>query len=135
MSKGCLPDQVNIARIPVNISSNLLMFYKYWLELMRPFHKLTSKEVGILAYILMKRYEFAESIADERLINKLLFSSEFKAEMRKDLSLTSTHLHVVLNSFRRKQVITAEGINRRFIPRLDGTKSEYALVFLFDLTK
>lgn len=135
MAKGCLPDQANIARIPVSIAEGLLIFYRYWLELMRPMHKLTVKEMDILAYLLTKRYEFMESISDERLANKILFGSEFKAEMRKELNLTPTHLHVVLASFRKKNVISEEGINRKFIPKVDKDKGEYALVFLFDLKK
>lgn len=135
MAKGCLPEQANIARIPVNVSDGLLIFYKYWLELMRPMHKLTMKEMEVLAYLLMKRYEFMESISDERLANKILFGMEFRAELRKELNITPTHLHVVLTSFRKKNVITEEGINKKFIPKVDKNKGEYALIFLFDLQK
>ena len=57
-------------------------FIRIWLEIMKPFHKLTPTEMDFTAFLLMKRYEIAKEIKDPAMIDKILFDEETKEILR-----------------------------------------------------
>ena len=71
-----------ISRIPTNIETN---FFQYWVEFLRPFNKLTDRELGVLAELLKSRYELSKVITDEKVIDTVVLSMENRADVRKKI--------------------------------------------------
>ena len=58
----------NIIRIQTSIDGN---FFRYWLEFLRPFHKLTDREIDVTTAFLQKRYNLSKVIKDAAIIYKV----------------------------------------------------------------
>lgn len=134
MSRDILPENMNIARIPTSLSDPNNNFFKVWLELMRPMHKLTNKEIDVLGFFLSKYFELRGSISDEELLVKVLLSLETKREIKDGLNMSTSHLHVVLSKLKKLNILTDKGINKKFIPSLKHGGTSYGLMFLFEIS-
>lgn len=99
-------------RIPCKSSE----FIEAWLEVMRPIHRLSPKEIEIAAAIIKKRNEFAQSVSDKSLINKLLFNKETKESIVRETNITMTHFKTILHKLRDKGLINGNMINPIYLP-------------------
>lgn len=122
----------NIVRIPSSLLDTKRNFFRQWLEMIRPLHGLTTKEIEVLAYLLSKRLELSKSVINGEMIDKLLLSLEGKREIKEDLDISTSHLHMILNKFREKGVIRNGMINKRYIPNVEYDSKDYKLIMLFE---
>lgn len=126
---------LNIARIPTSFSDKRRNFFRIWLELMKPMHKLTSKEIEVLAAFLQKRLELSKSIVDSNVLDQILLGTEIRKQVREELGLTPTHFHVIVTKLKKAGIIVNNRINKRFIPNIRNDAEGYKLVFLFEFEK
>ena len=126
---------LNIARIPTSWSDKRRNFFRIWLELMRPMHKLTSKEIEVLAAFLQKRLELSKSIIDNNILDQTLLGTEIRKQIREELNLSATHFHVIVTKLKKAGIIVNNRINKRYIPNIKGDTESYKLVFLFEFEK
>lgn len=124
----------NIARIPSTLNSPNANFYKYWLEFMRPMNKLTTKEVDVLAALLLKRFELSKSIIDSNVLDTILLGTEVKKQVREEMNLSANHFHVVISKLKRVGIIRDNKINKKFIPNVEHDATGYKLILLFDFS-
>lgn len=124
----------NIARIPSKLSGPNANFYKYWLEFMRPMNKLTSKEIDVLAVLLLKRFELSKSIIDSNVLDTILLGAEVKRQIREDLKLSANHFHVVISKLKKVGIIRDNQINKKFVPNVEQDATGYKLTLLFDFS-
>lgn len=132
MTKDGLPENMNIARIPASLTKLKRNFFIIWLELMRPMHKLSDKEIEVLGFFLKKYFELSKSISDDKILIGVLLSLETKKELKEALQMSTSHLHVILSKLKKQKILSPEGINKKFIPSLKLDKSTYGLMFLFE---
>lgn len=123
---------LNIARIPSTLNGPNASFFKYWLEIIKPMHHLTNKEIDVLAALLIKRLELSKSIIDVNVLDQILLGTEIRKEIRTELNLSPTHFHVILTKLKKAGIIEDHKINKKFIPNIDPKYNEYRLVLLFD---
>jgi len=123
---------LNIARVPTNLRDKRKNFFRIWLELMRPMHKLTSKEIEVLAAFLQKRLELSKSIIDSNLLDQTLLGTEIRKQIREELNLSATHFHVIVTKLKKAGIIVNNRIDKKYIPNLKGDATSYKLVFLFE---
>ena len=126
---------LNIARIPTSLSDKRRNFFRLWLELMKPMHKLTSKEIEVLAAFLQKRLELSKSIIDSNILDQTLLGTEIRKQIREELGLSATHFHVIVTKLKKAGLVRDGRINKRFIPNIDVDTDSYKLIFLFELNK
>lgn len=105
-------------------------FLRAWLEVMRPLHKLTPKEMDYAAVLLKKREEIANEVSDQGLIDKLLFDEDTKEAVRREANISPSHAKAILYSMKNKGVIVGRRIDSRFIP-LWKRGEPFRWVFLF----
>jgi len=115
MATGEEPKKRSIDGITV-IPSKSDDFLRAWLEVMRPLHKLTPKEMDYAAVLLKKRYEIAHDVTDQGKIDKLLFDEDTREEIRIEANVTPSHAKAILYSMKRKGVIKGKRINPMYIP-------------------
>ena len=122
---------MNIKRIHTDKKS----IFRYWLEFLRPYHKLRTKEIEALSLMLYYRYELSREITNIEIVDMILFSTETRSKIRKDLDdMGQKVFNNLLTSLRKKGVITKDNkINHVLIPRM--TEDGFKLVFNFEVKK
>jgi hypothetical protein len=108
-----------------------LSFFRYWVEFLKPIHKLSPQGIELISLFLNKRQELSSSIIDEDVLDEVLFSREVKREIRETLGVTSNHFQVLMNDLRNKKVLVDGKINPKFIPRVDKKQNDYKLIVQF----
>lgn len=120
----------NVISIPASIDGK---FFRYWLEFLRPFHKLTDREIDILAAFLKERYALSKMVNDHNLLNKLTMSEDTKRKVREECGITQSHFQVSMTKFKKNKIIENGIINPKFIPRIEDGSKNFQLLLSFDL--
>lgn len=122
-----------ISRIPCIKEDN---FFNYWVEFLKPFNKLTGRELEVLAELLKKRYELTKVISDNNVLSSVLFSSEVRSNIRKKLNLSPAHFNGIMKKFKDNNIIDkTNNINPKLIPRITETSKGFQFVLYFDFNK
>lgn len=110
-------------------------FFKHWLTLTEPLHKLNKKEIEVLSLFMFYYFEFKKEIANEELCWKLTFDHDIKLKILNELNLSSDQiLQNILTGLRKKQIIINNKINISFIPQIDLKKSNtFSLIYKFEI--
>lgn len=120
----------NVARIPTSLDGR---FFKYWFEFLHPFHKLTDREMDVIASFVKHRYELSKVIKDNDILDKVTMSEDTKRKVREECSMTLPHFQVIMGKLRKSKVIIDGRINPKFIPNIDEESGNFRLMLLFDL--
>lgn len=114
-------------RIPCTSST----FIRAWLEVMRPIHRLTPKEMDVAAELIKRRYDLTKGISNPALIDKVLFNKETKDSIITKVGITDSHYKMVLHKLRQNGVIDGKKINPRYLP--DWTPGKpFRWMFIFE---
>ena len=120
----------NIVRIPTSLNGK---FFRYWFEFLRPFHKLTDREIDVITCFVKHRYELSKVIKDADILDKVTMSEDTKRKVREECDITLPHFQVIMGKLRKNNVIIDGRINPRFIPNIDGETGTFQLLLLFEL--
>lgn len=120
----------NVIRIPTSLNGK---FFKFWFEFLKPFHKLTEREIDIIAGFVKQRYELSKVIKDEGILNSVVMSEETKKKVREECGVTLSHFQVIMGKLRKSKVIIDNKINPRFIPNIVEDEDSFQLLLFFDL--
>lgn len=122
---------INIKRIHTDRETA----FRYWLEFLKPYHKLRHKEIEALAIMLYYRYKLSLDIDNPEFVNRILFSTETRVKIREQLNnMSSKVFNNLLTSLRKKKVLTKNNeINPILIPKMN--EEGFTLMFDFDIKK
>jgi hypothetical protein len=120
----------NVVTIPTSINGK---FFRWWLEFLRPFHKLTDRELDVMSAFLKERYELSKVIKDNELLNKITMSEDTKRKIREDCNITTSHFQVIMTKLKKSKIIDNGRINPKFIPLIDEDAKDFKLLLYFDL--
>ena len=122
---------MNIKRIHTDKKS----IFRYWLEFLKPYHKLRQKEIEALSLLLYYRYELSREIKDIEMVDMILFSTQTRTKIRADLGgMGQKVFNNLLTSLRKKSIITKDNkINHVLIPNM--TEDGFKLIFDFEVKK
>lgn len=109
-------------------------FLRTWLEMMRPFHHLTPREMDFAAVMIAKREEIARDVTDQAKIDKLLFEEETKEEIMALAGVSKTHMQMILRSMRANGVIQGRRFNPSYLPSWTPGKP-FRMVFVFKISE
>lgn len=117
----------------INIPATKSRFFKYWFELLKPFHKLTDREIDVIASFVKHRFELSEVVSDSNILDKLTMSEDTKKKVREDCNISQAHFQVIMTKLKKSKVIENGKINQKFIPHLTKDATTFQLLFAFDL--
>lgn len=120
----------NVITIPTSTEGK---FFRYWFEFLRPFHKLTDREIDVIASFVKQRYELSKVIKDQELLNKVTMSEDTKKRVREDCNISQAHFQVIMTKLKKSKVIDNGKINPKFIPRIDEDAKNFQLLLSFEL--
>lgn len=119
----------NVIRIPTSLKDN---FFRYWFEFLQPLHKLTNREIDIIAAFAKERYELSKVIKDNDILDKVTMSEDTKKKVREKCNITIPHFQVIMGNLKKAKVIEGGKINPRCIPNVTEENGYFQLVLLFD---
>lgn len=107
--------------------------FRYWLEFLKPYHKLRQKEIDAMASMLYYRYELSRDVSNIDLVNKLLFATDTRNKIRDDLGgMSQKVFNNLLTSLRKKGVLMPGNIiNPVLVPNM--TEEGFKLIFNFEV--
>lgn len=120
----------NVVRIPTSLQGK---FFKYWFEFLKPFHKLTDREIDVITSLVKHRYELSKVITDNEILDKVTMSEDIKKKVREECGITLPHFQVIMGKLRKNNLIINGKINPRFIPNVEDEGDSFKLLLLFDL--
>lgn len=121
---------VNVVRIPATVETN---FFKYWFEFLKPYHKLTSREIDVISELVKIRFQLSKVILDEEVLDSVLMSEDTKKKVREICKIKLSHFQVIMGKLRKHGIIVNDKINKRFIPNIKEDAKDFRLIFYFDL--
>ena len=121
---------VNVVRIPATVETN---FFKYWFEFLKPYHKLTSREIDVISELVKIRFQLSKVILDEDVLDSVLMSEDTKKKVREICKIKLSHFQVIMGKLRKHGIIVNDKINKRFIPNIKENAKDFRLIFYFDL--
>lgn len=108
-------------------------FFKLWFSFLRPFHKLTDREIDVIASFVKQRYELSKDIKNQEILDKVVMSDDTKRKVREECNITQSHFQVVMTKLRKTKVIDNGRINPKFIPKIIEGSNSFQLLLSFDL--
>lgn len=120
----------NVITVPTSTEGR---FFKYWFEFLRPFHKLTDREIDVIASFVKHRYTLSKVIQDPEILDRVTMGEDTKRQIREECNITQAHFQVIMTKLKKSNVITNGKINPKFIPRLTGDDKSFQLLLSFDL--
>lgn len=120
----------NVITIPASTEGS---FFRYWFEFLRPFHKLTDREMDVISSFAKQRYLLSKIVDDQEILNKLMMSDDTKKKVREDCNISQAHFQVIMTKLKKIKIIENGSINPKFIPRLDKDSDTFQLLLSFNL--
>ena len=121
----------SVLRIPCSLSGS---FFRYWFMFLRPFHKLTNREIDVITAFVKHRYELSKVIKDDVILDKVTMSEDVKKQVREECGIAFQHFQVIMSNLRKNKVIENGKINPKFIPNITEENRMFKLMLLFDLS-
>ncbi len=107
-------------------------FYRMWIELLTPFHKLTSREKDVAARIIMQYFKLKESVPDPEVLKEVLWSRKSRKDMMESLGMSQAHFQMVLAKRKSADVLINGDLNKKFIPHKIEGDSRFMLQVVYD---
>lgn len=120
----------NIVRVPCSLDKS---FFRLWFKFLEPFHKLTDREIDVIASFVKQRYGLSKVIKDSEILDKVTMSEDTKKKVREECNVTLPHFQVIMGKLKKNKVIVDGKINPRFIPNIDEETGAFQLLLLFEL--
>jgi len=105
----------NVVMVP---TSSELDFFKWWCVFLRPFVKLTNREIDVIASFLKQRWELSKSISDPGILDTMVMSEDIKKKVMEECNITLPHFYVVISNLKKNKIIANNVINPRLIPNI-----------------
>lgn len=126
---GIVPN--NVIRIPCN---NVRLF-RYWLELLAPFHHLTDREIDVATAFLVEYENLKKVVLDKSLLDKTLMSEDVQKDIREKCGLASQNFKVIRSKLRTKKFLINDKINPKMIPNVKWDDDSFQLLLVFEYQK
>ena len=97
---------------------NKAKFFRMWVELLSPWHNLTSREKDVFARIIEQYFILKNKVEDEDLLTEFLWTNSSRKDMRESLGISQPHFQMILAELRKAGVLNGEKINARYLPHL-----------------
>lgn len=116
-------------------------FYRGWIEILTPFHKLQPRAQDVAARILLQYFKLRDRIIGDdeddaekqELIRDLLWSKKSKQDMMLSLGMTPEHFQMVIGKLKKARFLSDdEEINPRYIPNKLQDDRRFMLQIVYD---
>ena len=113
-------------------------FFKAWLEVIKPLHHLTDREMDLLAEFLKRRHQLQRTILDKDMIDSVLMTNKSKKAIRESCNISDVYYQKMMVTFKARGVIIPDAnikggkINPMMIPPLKEDDKMLGVLFIFN---
>ena len=93
-------------------------FFRCWVDVLQAIHKLTKREMDVLAEFLKVRYNLSKEIINQDRLDRVLMSEETKRDIRKTCGISPKHFQVIMSKFKKNGVVKDGKIFLNLIPTI-----------------
>lgn len=101
--------------------SNVIMvdqkIIKMWLMFNNPLYNLTAKEIDLMSCLIRHFLDIKSKTEDDVLANQLLFSTDKRKEIKKELHIKDNYFDVLMNKLRNHGAINNNQLNKKIVPK------------------
>jgi hypothetical protein len=126
-----MKDNIKVANINIKLKD---LFIK-WLEITKPFHKLSNQHQQVLSLLLYHHYLLKHEVTNEKILWKMVFDYDTKLKIKEELEMTDNTLQNVLTKLRRKNIIIDNKISPVYIPNLALKSKNFKILYNFNIIK
>lgn len=119
--------------IPVKCFGEI-SFFKAWMCMMAPYHRLSKREQEAAARILFQYFKIKNSMpknSDPSVLKEVLWSKNSRKDIMTSLKMSQAHFQMVLAKLRAVEFIKDGEIAGMYIPKLEPGMKRYGLCFGF----
>lgn len=116
-----------------NINTTTKNLFFKWLDITRPFHKLTDQQQQILGLILYYNHKYKEDITNDKLRWKMVFNYDTRMLIKEELGLKDSVFQNILTKLRKKNIIKNNEVMSTYIPELTTGSKVFKVVFNFKI--
>lgn len=130
-----LPIPNDMVKVPTKLG---LDFFKRWCTFLRPFVRLTNRELDVISSFLNQRWQLSKEISDPAILDAMIMTEETKNKVIKESGISQQHFYVVMSNLRKHKVIENNKINPRLIPNIrkdDNGYFQLLILFKYDNEK
>ena len=111
------------------LTTDIKGFFRDWLKITGPFHKLSKKEQDVLGLLLYHHHILRKDISNDEILWKIVFDYDTKIKIKEELGIKDTALQNLLTSLRKRGAIHSNKIVPNFVPILTEDVNNYKIVF------
>lgn len=120
----------NIVRIPTSLQGR---FFRYWVDFLHPYHKLTNRESEVITALLKVRYNLSKKVSDPEILDTILMSDDIQRKVREECGMSRSHFQVIMGKLKKSGILENNKINPKFIPNIREDENSFQLLLLFEL--
>lgn len=83
-------------------------FFRLWLEFLRPFHRLTNKELEVATCFIKHYYELNKVISDPKILDQVSMSDEIKRKVREECNIKLPNFQVIMGKLKKIKLLLME---------------------------
>lgn len=121
----------SVVRVPCKADGN---FFRYWFEFLKPFHKLTEREIDVATALVKKRHELSKVIKDAEILDKVVMSEYIRVKVMEECGLSLPYFQVILSKLKKNRILVDNRLNQNYIPKLQEEKGLFKMMLLFDFS-
>ena len=114
-----------------NINIKLKDLFFKWMEITKPFHKLTGQQQNVLALFLYYHYKFKQEITNSKILWQGLFDYDTKMLIKEELGIKDAGFQNIMHQLRKKKIIDKKQISTAYIPNLEKDANNFKIIFNF----
>lgn len=116
-------------------------FYRGWIEMLTPFHKLQPRAQDVAARILLQYFRFKDSISPEvtneadkkELLKAVLWSKKSRQDMMVALGMSPEHFQMIIGKLKKADFLRPDDeINPRYIPNKLPGERRFMMQIVYD---
>tara|TARA_R110000822_G_scaffold302649_1_gene426918 strand:- start:9760 stop:10143 length:384 start_codon:yes stop_codon:yes gene_type:complete len=118
-----------VANINIKIKD---LFFK-WMEITKPFHKLTNQQQSVLALFLYYHYKYRQEITNNKILWKVIFDYDTKMLVKEELGIKDAGFQNIMHQLRSKNIIKDNKIVPTYIPSIEDKAKNFKIIFNFNI--
>lgn len=116
-----------------NINIKLKDLFFKWMEITKPFHKLTNQQQSVVALLLYYYYKYKEEITNNKILWKIIFDYDTKMLIKEELGLEDAGFRNITHQLRKKKIIIDNKIASMYIPIIEKGNNNFKIIFNFNI--
>lgn len=123
-------ENTTLVSVPVKRGAE---FYMYWVEFLGPLHRLQPPAKRLMSALLTHRESIASSVSKDDDVDCLLFSTQRRKQICKELDIMPSYMNKLLSDLRKCKALVGNRVNPRFLPHMHNPDKNYRLIVEFDI--